>query len=138
MSHSTGPLSYDIDTEHGVVHVLLSGALTFASLCELDERMRSDPRFRPQLSSYVDCRVLTEIPSSGEIRKLAIDRLLEGAGYELGRIAIVALTRLGMEYGAAWELYADSPREDVQLFTSQEPARRWLGLPKGWTPSEIA
>jgi hypothetical protein len=138
MNQSIAPLSYDIDTEHGVVHVVLSGALTFASLCELDERLRSDPRFRPQLSSYVDCRVLTEIPSSGAIRKLAIDRLLEGADYQLGRVAIVALTRLGMEYGAAWELYADSPREDVQLFTSPEPARRWLGLPKGWMPAGVA
>jgi hypothetical protein len=137
MSYSTDPLSYGIDTQHGVAHVVLAGALTFASLCELDERMRSDPRFRPQLASYIDCRVLTEIPSTGEIRKLALDRLLERAQYPLGRIAIVALTRLGMEYGAAWELYADSSSEDVQLFTSPEPACQWLGLPKGWQPTGI-
>lgn len=128
------PLTYEIDTDHGVVHVVLNGALTFASLCELDDQMRSDPRFRPELSSYVDCRVLTEIPSSGEIRKLAIDRLFHAAECRLGPIAIVALTRLGMEYGSAWELFADSPREDVQLFTSPEDARKWLGLPREWQP----
>jgi hypothetical protein len=138
MSQSTTPLTYAIDAEHGVVHVLLSGSLTFASLCELDERMRADPKFQPQLSSFVDCRVLTEIPSTAEIRKLALDRLLEGAGHPMGRIAIVALTRLGMEYGAAWELFADSPKEDVQLFTSPEPARHWLGLPKGWQAAGFA
>jgi len=93
MSYSTDPLSYGIDTQHGVAHVVLAGALTFASLCELDERMRSDPRFRPQLASYIDCRVLTEIPSTGEIRKLALDRLLERAQYPLGRIAIDTIRR---------------------------------------------
>jgi hypothetical protein len=131
MSYASGPVNYEIDAEHAVVYVTLSGAVTFASLCELDEAVMSDSRFRSDMSYYVDCRVLTEIPSVEQIRKLAIDRLLHGAESKLGKIAIVVLTRLGVEYATAWELFADSPNEDVQMFTAPEAARKWLGLPIG-------
>ena len=129
MTYASGPVSYEIDAAPAVVYVTLSGAVTFALLCELDEQVMSDARFRADMSYYVDCRVLTEIPSVEQIRKLAIDRLLHGADSKLGKIAIVVLTRLGVEYATAWELFADSPNEDVQMFTAPEAARKWLGLP---------
>jgi hypothetical protein len=123
------PVRYRIDTEHGVVYIRLRGDLTFAALCATEDAYLGDPDYEPGMALYVDCRVLTAIPTREQIRKLALDRLFRGVSMPLGPLAIVVLTPLGVEFGRAWELFSDTAAARVRMFTSERQARDWLGVP---------
>jgi hypothetical protein len=123
------PVRYRIDTEHGVVYIRLRGDLTFAALCATEDAYLGDPEYEPGMALYVDCRVLTTIPTREQIRKLALDRLFRGVSMPLGPVAIVVLTPLGVEFGRAWELFSDTASARVRMFTTDRQAREWLGLP---------
>lgn len=127
-------ITYRIDADLGVVFITMRGEITFAALAALQDAYLSDPLYREGMAQYVDCRVVTSIPSSDAIRRLALDRLLMRAMMPTGRVAIVVMTRLGMDYASAWELFSDAPDGSVAVFTAHSQARAWLGLPSSDGP----
>jgi len=118
---------YRVDSEERVVYVTLRGDVTFADLCQAEDEMLGDPQYVPGMSVYVDCSVVTSIPSEQAIRKLALDRLLLKASIDTGRSAIVAATPLGLEYARAWDEFTDAPSE-LGVFNTHDRATEWLGL----------
>jgi hypothetical protein len=123
------PVRYRIDDAHFVVFAVLDGDVTFADLCMAQDAILSDPAYKPGMSSYVECGVLTSIPSDREIRKLALDRLLRRRDMPVGRSAIVASDLLGAAYATAWESFADEQLQDLRTFSTPGEACRWLGIP---------
>lgn len=123
------PVRYRIDREHGVVYIRLRGDLTFAALCATEDAYLGDPEYAPGMALYVDCRVLTSIPTREQIRKLALDRLFRGVSMPIGPLAIVVLTPLGEEFARGLELFSDTASAPVRTFTSERHAVEWLGVP---------
>jgi hypothetical protein len=76
----------------------------------------------------VECRVMTSVPSDGDIRAIALRTVGQRAAASLGRIAIVAMTERSYEAASVFELYADAPQDRLGLFTDPVAARAWLSL----------
>jgi|SRR3954469_16931446 hypothetical protein len=122
----TDPVQYRIDPERRIVHVTLRGVVTFADLAVTQSDILDDPSYCPGMSIYLDCRVVTAIPSHEQIRKLALDRLFRGASAPPGKLAMVAMTRLGFALASALEAFLDASSSRVRVFTSHVEAREWL------------
>jgi hypothetical protein len=127
-AESVAPIAYRIDAGRRVVYVTLRGDVTSDGLRRSRDGWLADPGYQPGMALYVDCRVLTSIPTRDEIRRLAIDRLVRATRTTNGRVAIVVMTRLGMDYAAAWELFGQSAEGPLAVFTSHADAHRWLGV----------
>ena len=126
---SVAPISYRVDVTRRVVYFTLRGDVTFAGMCAAQDAYLADPLYEPGMAIYVDCRVLTSIPSREEIRKMALDRLYRGVAMPTGRAAIVVMTKMGQEYAAAWELFAGPQEGALSIFTTHAEAHAWLGVP---------
>ena len=122
------PASYHIDELVGVVYLSLRGELTIELLRAALAGVMGSPGLRRGLPFYVDCRVLTSIPTPAEIDAFAAD-LSSHRGAVRGKAAIVVMTRMGMDYGDMWHAVAGSMNADIEVFTSPADARAWLGLP---------
>jgi hypothetical protein len=89
------------------------------------------------MTTYVDCRVVTSIPTGEQIRKLALDRAWWSSTIPTGRLAIVAMTRLGFDYAMNWETFLDEPASRFRIFPSHSAACTWLGIdPPHWLSAE--
>jgi hypothetical protein len=128
------PVRYRIDPSAGVVFILLRGDVTFADLCLAQSEILEDPGYRAGMAFYVDCRVVTSIPGAEALRKLAIDRLIRSMSMPVGRLAIVAMTRLGFAFATTIADFLDDRGHEVEVFTTQRAANDWLGLPPELVP----
>jgi hypothetical protein len=124
------PSIYRIDAANSVVQITLRGDVTVAALSGVEDAFFGDPHYRRGMSLFVDCRVVTSFPSEAELRQLASDRHERTKTMAGGRIAIVAMTRHGMQYANTWERLTES--DDLHVFSTSEDARDWLGLPRDW------
>lgn len=122
------PVQYRIDPEHGVVFIVLRGDVAFADLCLAQSEMLEHPDYRPDMATCIDCRVLTSIPKPEALRKLAIDRLIRAMSMPVGRLAIVAMTRLGFAFATTIASFLQDRGQEVRVFASQHAANDWLGL----------
>ncbi|HEX4682022.1 MAG TPA: hypothetical protein VH277_04900 [Gemmatimonadaceae bacterium] len=122
----TDPVQYRIDPERRIVHVTLRGAVTFADLSAMQADILEDPSYCSEMAVYLDCRVVTAIPSHEQIRKLALDRLFRSASIPPAKLAMVAMTRLGFALASAIEAFLDAPKSQVRVFTSHVEARDWV------------
>jgi hypothetical protein len=122
-------VQYRIDRPRNTVFFTLRGDVTFVDLCEVQEEMLSDPDYSSDMSIYVDCRVVTSIPTREQIRKLALDRTWWRATMPIGRLVIVPMTRMGFEYANAWADFLDESESRFAVFTTHEQAAAWLGIP---------
>ena len=121
-------VTYEIHAERRLVFVWLDGALTFADLCEAEDRLFAEPTFQHTFDALVEIRVVTAVPSEAMTRKLAVDRVARATTQPLGRLALVAMTRLGFEFASTLELYLDGRGDGTRVFTDSTDARRWLGV----------
>lgn len=124
----TQPVKFQIDAHRAVVFVTLSGDVTGVVLAAARSDIRAHPGYRPGMAVYVDCRVVTSIPSEAEVREIVIERLLRGRTHPVGKLAIVAMTRLGLELATLFDAFADDRADDAAIFTNHQAARAWLGL----------
>jgi hypothetical protein len=122
----TDPVQYRIDPERRVVHLTLRGAVTFADLAVMQSDILDDPSYCPGMSVYLDCRVVTAIPSHEQIRRLALDRMFRSASTPPAKLAMVAMTRLGFALASAIEAFLGASSAHVRVFTSHVEAREWL------------
>lgn len=124
-------IQYFIDPAQSVVWTVVHGDLSANLLRRAAAMIASDVDYRPCMDVYVDCRVVTTAPEEQEVRAIAIDRMLCKCTGPVGRVAIVVMTRLGLQWADTIELYSDAPNPDVAVFTAPAPALAWLGLSCG-------
>jgi len=124
----TDPVSYRIDERCGVVFLTLRSDVTCDALLRMQWLILADPRYGPHMLVYVDCRILTSIPSHSEIEMLASERLFRAASTGNSKLAIVAMTRLGFAFALLLDSFLLASDDHIGLFTSHEDARAWLGL----------
>jgi hypothetical protein len=124
----TEPVQYRIDCTHDVIYLTLRGDVSICDIAKAQTAILDDEHYRPGMSIYVDCRILTSVPSHDQIRKLAFERIVRAATIRPGKVAIVAMTRLGFALATAFEDFLARSAVEVSVFTSHVAARTWLGL----------
>lgn len=122
------PIQYSIDPAQNVIWTVVHGDLSADLIRYAAAMIAADPDYRPRMDVYVDCRVVTTAPDEEAVRAIAIDRMLWKRSEPVGRVAIVVMTRLGLQWADAIELYSDAPNPDVAVFTAPGPALAWLGI----------
>jgi len=120
------PVSYRIDAARGVVLSTASGVVCDSDLLAHQQRLRSDPAFRPWFRQLFDFSDATVNEVSGRcIRQLASAPAL-GKG---SKRALVV--REPSAFGLArmfQTLRDDEPEEATAIFHDVATARAWLGL----------
>src|SRR5581483_6804208 len=119
-------VEFTIDAAAGIVRTRLVGDVSFADMCVAQDDLFGRSDYSPAMSVVVDCRRATAIPTTGQIRRLALDRLLRRAVMPIGRLAIVADTNVGLEFANVFQTFADDDRDDVRTFTALADALDWL------------
>jgi hypothetical protein len=115
-----------IDREERVVHITIDGDVTMESLHAARDAVLADPAYTPGMNVFIDCRVITALPTPDEIRSLALRELMSPSGIRHGRIAIVATTAKSYQAAQLFELFTDAPGDRLGVFTDPVAARAWL------------
>jgi hypothetical protein len=120
-------ISHRVRRESRLVHVVIAGDVSVASLHAVRDAIVADPDYSPDMQFLIECRVITAIPPADEIRSLALSALLNRADVNVGRVAIVSTTARSYEAAALFELFIDAP-DRLALFTDPSQARAWLAV----------
>jgi hypothetical protein len=115
-----------IDREQRVVYVTFAGDVSMESLHAARDAVLADPAFTPGMDIFIECRVITTLPTPDEIRSIALRALMQRADVRHGRVAIVATTAKSYQAAQLFELFTDAPAERIAVFTDPLDARAWL------------
>src|SRR5438874_9797024 len=121
------PISYRIDDGGDVVHVSFRGRVTIEEFRDNRATLMSDPRFRPSMHRLTDVRELTELPSTHELRALALlageARQGEPEGVRRG-----VLVGSRAEYGVIrqYQAFLWNIGASVDVLSSDAEADAWL------------
>jgi len=123
------PVDYEIDTEQDVVVTRGHGRLTDDDLLGVQQRLRADPAFRPDMNELCDLRDVSEVEVTSRGLRLLAARNHFGAGSR--RAFVVERPVL---FGIARMLQALTDRHPDELrvqFDELRDARAWVGLGAG-------
>jgi hypothetical protein len=126
---SAQSIEYQIDRDRRVVYVTLAGEVSIDALYAVRDAVLADEHYTRDMNLWIECRVMTSMPSEAEIRALALSVVLHHASVRVGRIAIVAMTARAYEAASHFEVFADAPADRLAIFTDPVQARIWLALP---------
>jgi hypothetical protein len=132
------PLSLSLDLDHDVAIIVLHGELTLAELIEGHQRLEALPGYRPTFNRYADCRTVTRLPSYEEARKIA--EMIRERTDPARPVRRAYLVLPGAPYGVVRiiQTFASADAELIQIFTSEQEARAWVGLPPAETQGKSA
>jgi hypothetical protein len=117
-----------IDHDRGVVWIVASGRVTIEALTAATDALRADPKFSAGMDLFVECRVLTTLPTADELRAIALSSILHHIDSRLGRIAIVTTTARSYEAASTFELFSEFAANRLAIFTDSRQAKAWLGI----------
>lgn len=118
-------IRYHIDADDGVVFSTAAGRLEIGEVLAYMERLRSDPAFSPAYRQLFDFRAVTEVAlDSSDLAKIA-ERNVFGAGT---RRAFVASQDVVYGLARMFQVYVETPSQELRVFREIDEARRWLGL----------
>ena len=119
------PVEIHFNTEFGFVFTQPVGDITADDIEAYQERLRSDPRFRPDMAQLVDLRRARLLPSYAECHVLS-----KSAPFSKGARRAILVPDL-MHHGVVrqWSALGGEDRGEMQPFTSFEDACDWIGVP---------
>jgi hypothetical protein len=120
------PASYRIDQDVGVVFSVFEGRITYEELLDHQQRLSSDPDFRPTMSHVMDARGVTEraVTAFG-VRTVATPRIFAPGSR---RAIIAGDDASSYGYVEMFQALRSRSGEDIEIFSTVEDAHRWLGL----------
>ena len=119
------PASYRIDLRAGVVFSVFEGRLTYEELLDHQQRLSSDPDFRPTMNHVMDVRGVTEVAFTAfGVRSVAARRMFASGS----RSAIITSGASSSGYVEMFQALRSQSGEDIEIFSTVEDAYRWLGL----------
>lgn len=120
------PQEYHIDETHRIVWCRCWGVLVDDDILAQQAGLRSDPRFRPTFSHFVDTTEITEVHVSARAMlafgQSQIFATTAKRAYVVTRDVIFGLVRM---YGLYQGLRG---RAEIQVFRTRAEAIAWLGL----------
>ena len=120
------PVSYHIDLRAGVVFSVFEGHVTNEELLDHQQRMATDPDFRPTMNHVIDTRGVTDVSVTALGLRLIATRSNLGPGSRRAIIEGDAISSYG--YVRMFETLRSQSGADIKIFSTVEDAHRWLGL----------
>jgi hypothetical protein len=118
------PISYRVSGKLVLTHV--EGAVTVADVRAYLGAVRSDPAYRAGMSTLIDCRNVTTLLSSEELRIIAADIQHLTTSRARGRCAILAPSEAGFGLLRMYEAYSEGAPVEVRAFRERDEAMEWL------------
>lgn len=118
------PLTYRVDTTHGIVRSHGSGTLTMDELLGYFEASRADPHYHESMHRLMDLREVTHLPSSEDIRALAAFARTK-APVETARMAILASSDLAFGVSMMFKAFVGYG-ERLIVVRDEREAMDWL------------
>ncbi len=124
--------SYVIDPQRRVVFSRGTGIFTYAEFVAHMNRMRADPRFRPDFDQLVDCRETTGFELTGEqVAEMAARTIFSVRSRRAFVIASSLQYGLSHMLASHLELRGEN---GVRIFRDLAEALEWLRLPADLEP----
>ena len=120
------PASYRIDARAGVVFSVFEGSVSNEELLDHQQRLSSDPEFRPTMNHVIDARAVTATAVTAFGVRLVTTPSLFGPGSRRAIIAGGASHSSG--YLNMFKNLRSQRGEDIKIFSTVEDAHCWLGL----------
>ncbi len=128
------PLSYSIDPDQGIVTTQATGTLTDQDILAHKLALISDSDFGSGMCELSDVRSAEEfaVTGAGIAAFVSFDRD-HAEAFETHRLALIVPEGFVMEMGRVYEMAGGTSRGgNVNIFTDEGAARKWLGLdPRG-------
>jgi hypothetical protein len=119
------PASYTIDSKRELVVTRIWGAPTEDEIIDHGQRLRNDPRFRPDFRQLVDMSELTEIRvGSGVIRDASRNQFFSPGA----RRAVVANSEAAFGMARMYAIASENAGQTIEVFRDMEAAEAWLDL----------
>ena len=118
-------LTYAIDLEQHLVHSRGRGVVSTEDLNDWISELLSDPKFRPEFSSLIDLRLVTDVTVDGPTIARAASTPLFNAG---ARRAIVATSDSVFGTARMFASYAERIGQHLMVFRELWLAEEWVGL----------
>jgi hypothetical protein len=113
---------------------VFEGRLTYEELLDHQQRLSSDPDFRPTMSHVMDARGVTIMDARGVteravtafgVRTVATPRIFAPGSR---RAIIAGDDASSYGYIEMFQALRSQSGEDIEIFSTVEDAHRWLGL----------
>lgn len=119
------PVAYRFAAEREIT-VMARGDVTFADVAVILDQLLDDPRIEPGTQLLMDCRGVTHMPSTPELRMIARDLApLHERGVE--RMAVCAESNFVYGVARMFAVFAEVFGLHVAAFRDIGEARDWLG-----------
>ena len=120
------PASYRIDLRAGVVFTVFEGHVTNEELLDHQQRMSTDPDFRPTMNHVIDTRGVTSVSVTALGVRLVASRSIFAPNSHRAIIAGDATPFYG--YVRMFQTLRSQSGEDIKIFSTVEDAHCWLAL----------
>jgi len=120
------PASYRIDLRAGVVFTVFEGHVTNEELLDHQQRMSTDPDFRPTMNHVIDTRGVTSVSVTALGVRLVASRSIFAPNSRHAIIAGDANPFYG--YVRMFQTLRSQSGEDIKIFSTVEDAHCWLAL----------
>ncbi|HET9424653.1 MAG TPA: hypothetical protein VFO55_04710 [Gemmatimonadaceae bacterium] len=118
------PMTFEVDKAHHVLRSRATGPLTIDDLIGYLTESRAHPDFDPGMDRWMDLREITQLPSSEDVRALAV-YVRTRAPVETARMAILASSDLA--FGVAMMFKALVGYGDrLVVVRNEDDAADWL------------
>jgi hypothetical protein len=120
------PLSYSIDSELGIVRIVVVGGATQSEQTGLADAWSNDPHYKPGMPILLDNRLREEVVSSGHIREMA-DLTKKSDVLEPGtRCAVVVASDVEFGLTRMYATLAEGGPMETRVFRDIAEAEDWL------------
>jgi hypothetical protein len=120
------PLRYTIDATAGVIFVDLLSVKSRLEVVAAMRDIRSDPAYRPDLGTLIECCYLRGVPTAELVRELAGACFGECRPEIGGPVAIVAASETVHSAARFFAALTAAPRDRLRVFNHFSQAIAWL------------
>jgi hypothetical protein len=118
-------MTYQIDTNAGMLLVVVDGETRQAERLEVMQAWLRDPAFRPGLSTLADFSTATTVPTLSELEEIV--RIIRQHAQAIGRKKVALITPRAVSFGVARQFGALAPNGLlVQVFKDRAAGLTWL------------
>ena len=118
------PASHRIDPRAGVVFSVFEGHVTNEELLGHQQRMVTDPDFRPTMNHVIDARNVRQV----SVTAFGIRLVATPGIFAPGSRRAIIEGDASSSYVRMFQTLRSQSGEDIRIFSTVKGAHRWLGL----------
>lgn len=122
------PITYDIDSENGVILIRGSGTISDDEMVDVTQRIREDPALEPGMVSFSDMRGVESKVTAVGMQRVA--GLVGRTEEQRGRARSAALVDgpLGFGMGRMFAVLSEETGLEYRVFDDEDAAHAWLAM----------